>query len=476
MQKIGNLFKAHGVYLTAIYLLLDIAALLLAFGLSVYIRKLLIPVMGGRINLNILTNWLELTLGISILINFIIGLYTLHLQSNVTLFKAIVYAVSISFGTSIFVVYLLGYANVISRMILFLNWVIGLFLVLVFRIGLGRVIMKLDWVSIPTVIVGRNLQEIIESRIIPKLKRYGFSPEVLYTFSTPAEDAYKRKQVIQISEQALSEIDPNRYRAAIYLNYYEKPTTKKNDIKLLSQFFKEIFIIMPNLGFGNVWLQSYDMNGELALRLKNQLLYNRYRFIKRVIDIILSLILVIPALLLIMVVGLLIKLESRGPIIIVQKRLGRGGHIFKLYKFRTMYENADEKLQHILSGDVELQKEFIKFRKLKNDPRVTVVGRLLRKYSLDEVPQLINVLKGEMSLVGPRPYLPEELEGEDDFLNYYSQILPGMTGWWQVMARNQTSFRNRIKLDIYYITNWSLWMDLYVIIKTVFEVISGKGY
>ena len=260
-------------------------------------------------------------------------------------------------------------------------------------------------------------------------------------------------------------MDPDLNQTVIYLNYAEEESRKKADIQLLSKYFKEIVIIMPNMGFGNVWLESFDINGELALRLKNQLLFSRYKLIKRVIDFVFSILLIFPVSLFFLFIGLLIKVESKGPVVIKQNRIGKDGNFFKLYKFRTMYQNADQKLEQLLAQNADLKNEYKRYRKLKNDPRVTKVGKILRRYSLDETPQLVNVLKGEMSLVGPRPYLPNELDGREDFLYHYKQVRPGMTGWWQVMARNHTSFDNRLLLDTYYISNWSLWMDFYVIIK-----------
>jgi lipopolysaccharide/colanic/teichoic acid biosynthesis glycosyltransferase len=140
-----------------------------------------------------------------------------------------------------------------------------------------------------------------------------------------------------------------------------------------------------------------------------------------------------------------------------------------------MYYNAEEMLQELLAKDSQASQEYQEFHKLSNDPRVTRLGKFLRRYSLDEMPQFINVLRGDMNLIGPRSYLPRELDEMGDYARIILKVKPGITGWWQVMGRNATSFKERLQLDEYYISNWSIWLDIYILIKTVFVIISGKG-
>jgi len=140
-----------------------------------------------------------------------------------------------------------------------------------------------------------------------------------------------------------------------------------------------------------------------------------------------------------------------------------------------MYEKAEEKLQELLAHDPQANAEYEKYHKLVKDPRVTRVGKFLRRYSLDELPQFLNVLKGDMNLIGPRSYLPRELPTMGETAGIILKVKPGITGWWQVMGRNATSFNERLQLDEYYISNWSIWLDIYIIIKSVWVVISGKG-
>jgi lipopolysaccharide/colanic/teichoic acid biosynthesis glycosyltransferase len=168
-------------------------------------------------------------------------------------------------------------------------------------------------------------------------------------------------------------------------------------------------------------------------------------------------------------------MSSPGPVIFIQKRMGKNGRIFNLYKFRTMYQDAEGRLDELLKSDWRLLREYQKHHKLKLDPRITPIGKLLRKTSLDEFPQVWNIIKGDMSLVGPRAYLPSELDEMGWSAAMIHQVTPGLTGWWQVMGRHDVSFKERLRLDEYYISNFSLWIDLYILIKTIFVVLRGKG-
>ena len=169
--------------------------------------------------------------------------------------------------------------------------------------------------------------------------------------------------------------------------------------------------------------------------------------------------------------ALLIKLTSLGPAVFHQKRVGRRKHVFSMYKFRSMIENADEMRPQLR----DLNEVKGSFFKIKNDPRITGVGRWMRRYSLDETPQLINVLKGEMSLVGPRPMPLDEVEGYTDWHHQRHQVKPGLTGLWQVSGRSDLSFEEMIELDLFYIQNCSFRLDLKILLETISVVLRGKG-
>lgn len=185
-----------------------------------------------------------------------------------------------------------------------------------------------------------------------------------------------------------------------------------------------------------------------------------------------GLLLLLPLLLL---VAALIYLRDPGPVLFAHPRIGRGGRTFRCLKFRTMVRNGDEVLARHLEANPEAAREWETTRKLKNDPRVTTLGQRLRKSSIDELPQLINVLRGEMSLVGPRPIVAEEARFYGSAMRDYASVRPGLTGLWQVGGRSDTSYADRVRLDQTYVRTRNLWLDLRIILRTVVVVVKGRG-
>lgn len=206
-------------------------------------------------------------------------------------------------------------------------------------------------------------------------------------------------------------------------------------------------------------------------------------FLKRLIDVLGVTILLIIFYPIYIVAAILIKLDSEGPILAdVPERIGENGEKFKMYKFRSMVVNA----HNLLRTDPKLNKLYDEYKKgsykLKKDPRITKIGKFIRKHSIDEIPQLINVLKGEMSLVGPRAYYPDELENQQKKFPHTRKLVskvlsvkPGITGLWQVSGRSEVNFDKRIALDAAYVNSMSLWLDLKIIIKTPLVMLSGQG-
>jgi Undecaprenyl-phosphate galactose phosphotransferase WbaP len=175
------------------------------------------------------------------------------------------------------------------------------------------------------------------------------------------------------------------------------------------------------------------------------------------------------------IIMILIKLDSRGPVFYRQARIGRFGRKFHVYKFRTMVQNADQILQTYLENSPELKAEWLATHKLKQDPRVTRIGSILRKLSLDELPQLWNIVIGDMSLVGPRPIVDAEVEKYGKCFDLYIKVRPGLTGLWQVSGRNDTTYERRVELDEFYVLNRSLRLDFQILWKTVFVVLKKDG-
>lgn len=202
----------------------------------------------------------------------------------------------------------------------------------------------------------------------------------------------------------------------------------------------------------------------------------RARHIKRAFDVVFALLIALFALPLAALIACSIRLESRGgPILFAHERIGHGNRRFRLWKFRTMVPDADQVLDRYLAAHPEAAAEWQANHKLKNDPRITRVGRLLRRSSLDELPQLWNVLRGDMSLAGPRPVVDAEVPHYGAAWPLYVLAKPGLTGLWQISGRNDTTYRRRVELDSSYVRNWSLKLDFLVLFKTVKVVLKGKG-
>jgi len=229
-------------------------------------------------------------------------------------------------------------------------------------------------------------------------------------------------------------------------------------------------IALLNTGLFHLFLEEIFL-----MNIRNNLKSLTNRLIKRLFDLIVSIVCLPILLPLIAIVGLIIRLETPGLAIYAHDRIGRNGKIFKCYKFRTMQRDAEEKLKEMLENSQMLREEWESSWKLKEDPRVTRIGRLLRKGSLDELPQIFNVMKGEMSLVGPRPYLPRERTDVEENFHIICNAKPGITGLWQVSGRSNTNYKYRVKLDAWYVMNWSLWLDITIIFKTIKVVLNAEG-
>ena len=175
------------------------------------------------------------------------------------------------------------------------------------------------------------------------------------------------------------------------------------------------------------------------------------------------------------ILPILIKLTSRGPVFYRQERLGRNGRPFRVWKFRSMYADADERLKTLLKDSPLTAEEWRSNFKLADDPRITPFGRFLRKVSLDELPQLLNVFAGDMALIGPRPIVEEERKYYGDAYGVFSSVRPGVTGLWQVSGRSDTDYARRVALDTSYVLNWSPWMDVWILVRTVYAVLLMRG-
>jgi undecaprenyl-phosphate galactose phosphotransferase len=256
---------------------------------------------------------------------------------------------------------------------------------------------------------------------------------------------------------------------------------KKKFISLINslQHKAQNILLIPDL-FGitvlGTNLQHFFQEQAIGLEVKNNLARPINIATKKIFDLLFSVILIIVLAIPMIIISLLIKISSPGSAIYSQQRMDKKNKPFKCYKFRTMFNDAETRLNNLLQNNAAAKDEWKNHWKLANDPRITKIGRFLRETSLDELPQIFNVLKGEMSLVGPRPVTKEEIE------NHYKEqaalcfcVPPGITGLWQVSGRSRVSYEQRIALDSWYVRNWNLWLDIVILFKTVKVVLEREG-
>jgi Undecaprenyl-phosphate galactose phosphotransferase WbaP len=239
--------------------------------------------------------------------------------------------------------------------------------------------------------------------------------------------------------------------------------------------FHRILIVTDIIGICCLGISPREIGGQVGLEIPQRLSFLAPKIIKRCLDLVFGTILVLMCIPLLLIICIAIKVTSRGPIFFGHLRYGRDGRAFRAFKFRTMVTNADQILEGHLARHPELMLEWQLNHKLKNDPRITPVGRWLRRSSLDELPQLFNIVLGHMSLVGPRPIVESEIARYATSYDLYTRVPPGLTGLWQVSGRNNTTYEERVAFDEYYIRNWSIWMDVYILARTFQAVLQGEG-
>ena len=364
----------------------------------------------------------------------------------------------------------------LSRVLLFV-WSLGLLLVSpVVRHFVKRAMMKIGLWGKPVVVLGSQATGARVLKVLQQEWQLGFKPVSIFDNRlAPAEGTLEGVPYGGTLSDAVAFAREHRVDTAIFAMPHTRREHLARFVNLVSNSFQHI-IIMPNLdGITNSAVVARDFSGSLGLEIKQNLLDPWAQRLKRMLDIMITLVGGIFLIPLMLMLYLFVWIESGGSVFYRDRRMGRDGRLFSCIKFRTMVPGAETVLQRILEEDTEMREEYLKYHKLRNDPRVTRIGFFLRKTSLDELPQLWNVLRGEMSLVGPRPYLPSESEDIGVAKSEILRVTPGITGPWQVTGRNYTSFSERVQMDAYYVRDWSVWLDLVLLARTLKIVIFRVG-
>jgi len=390
--------------------------------------------------------------------------------------KKLSWGVSLVFLTLGAVFFVTKEADIYSRGVFLLAWLLSLVLVPLARAATRALLMRQPWWGYPVVVFGVDHTARILLRTLHLRPGTGLRPEAV--FACPAENLAGNQiedvPVLTNLEDALALGRAENSYAAVSWAFL-KAVEKNEMLDRLSRSFRNVLVMPPSMGRKSLWAVTMDVGGLLGLLVRHNLLDGRRLVMKRTMDLVLTLVGGIVALPLCLLIALLIFLESGGPVLFRQKRIGLHGKPFHVLKFRTMVTDAETVLEKCLAENPALLEEWQNCHKLRHDPRVTRMGRLLRMTSLDELPQLVNVLRGELSLVGPRPIVESEKERYRENFNYYTRVKPGITGLWQISGRNLVSYDERIDLDTYYINNWSIWFDIYILAKTIPVVLTMRG-
>lgn len=361
-----------------------------------------------------------------------------------------------------------------SRYLWVITWSICLLFAPVARIFVKKLLIKSKWYLKDTVIIGSGANALDAYKALKNENYLGL--DIKY-FVRSAHNDFERVDIFEVDKDKIwSIIEPSNTQIVLAL---ENGESEQRDIWLrdLAKHKCRYISVVPTLR--GLPLYSTDMSflfsyEVMLLRINNNLAKRSSRILKRTMDIVGSITFITLLSPLLLALYIMIKKDG-GNAIYGHSRIGRNGKSFNCLKFRSMLVNSKEVLEELLATDPVAKAEWDKDFKLKDDPRITKVGKFIRKTSLDELPQLWNVLKGEMSLVGPRPIIQEELERYQGNVDYYLMAKPGMTGLWQVSGRNDVDYDTRVYFDAWYVKNWSLWNDIAILFKTINVVLKRDG-
>ena len=472
--KTHKKFKYTNYILSALLLIIDYLAIVFAEQ-SAFVFRNVIVTDGGTLHVPRLNFWVVFPLLYLLFIN-IEQLYNRRTQFWKVIekiFHASLYAIV----AVVIVLYVGKIAASTSRLFIVLLWFFSFIYITIFRYILKKILEKMQLFQIPVLIIGAGktaellAQGIINDvgmdyKIIGLLEDNCVKKGILNHFPVLGKFADAEKVIRDTGVQHVFIAAPGLQQDKLTRLIYKVQPLVKN------------MGIIPNLvcvPMGGIEVESLFNEKLMLLRLKNNLARPLNRYIKTMFDFVVTLVGTVMISPVLLFIALWIYKDSPGPVIFKHMRIGKNGKAFPCYKFRSMCVDAKAKLEELLETDPEAKAEWERDFKLRNDPRVTKSGAFLRKTSLDELPQIFNVLKGEMSLVGPRPIIHEELERYGEYVDDYLMVKPGITGMWQVSGRSDIDYEERVLLDSWYVRNWSVWIDIVMLFKTFKVVLLRKG-
>lgn len=464
---------AGTIYPSAVFLIFDYISLVIAGFLSINVRNYIMTYSHFQVNPIYLFFWLP---AVFMLFIFSKGLY----GKRILVYQMTERLLLSCLGGTVFSVLLMFLTQVsgqVSRLFVLLFTVFAFILLSITRVITCRVIKNIRAFQIPILIMGAGKTADILVRQVRgdsgmRYRVIGFLED-----RKPYRD-YGDEMPILGGFDDLEKTVRETGVDTILIAAPGLPQDKLSDLIYRSQSLVKNVAVVPNLvavPMSNISVESFFDAKIMVLNIRNNLDNRWNRILKRTFDLTATVIggLMISPILL--AIALWVYHDSPGPVIFKHRRVGRNGKEFNCYKFRSMCVNSKEVLEHLLATDPEAKAEWDKEFKLKNDPRITKSGAFLRKTSLDELPQLWNVLKGEMSLVGPRPIVQAEVPRYGKYIKEYYTVLPGITGMWQTSGRSDIDYPERVQMDSWYVHNWNVWIDIVLLWRTIDVVMAGEG-
>lgn len=472
--KIPEYDKYTNYFLSALLFVIDYLSIVLAEQSAFVLRNWIVS-DGGTLHISWLNFWVVFPLLYLLFLN-IEQLYNRRMQFWQVIekiFQASLYAVV----AIVIVIYIGQIAASTSRMFIFWLWLFSFMYLTVFRYLIKKFLEKVQLLQIPVLIIGAGKTAELLVKGIINDAGMGYKIIGLLEDNCVRDGILKRFPVLG----KFSDVEAVIMKTRVQHVFITAPGLEQEK---LTQLIYKVQPLVKNMGIipnlvgipmGGIEVESLFNEKLMLLRLKNNLARSWNRYLKIIFDFALTLVGTVAISPILIFIAIWIYKDSPGPVIFKHIRIGKDGREFPCYKFRSMCVDAKEKLAELLENDPVAKAEWERDFKLKNDPRITKSGAFLRKTSLDELPQIFNVLKGEMSLVGPRPVIEEELERYGEYVNDYLIVKPGITGMWQVSGRSDIDYKERVLLDSWYVRNWSVWIDIVMLVKTLKVVLLRKG-
>ncbi|WP_423856053.1 undecaprenyl-phosphate galactose phosphotransferase WbaP [Acidithiobacillus montserratensis] len=369
----------------------------------------------------------------------------------------------------------------LSRLWLFSTWGLVFVFLPVARHSIRWGLARLGaWVK-PVIVIGcgRNAVEAMRALKSEELLGYSIDRILIPYNSTLLEDKshYPHVRMEPLSDDPIGQLEDLGSPHVVLALDMDQWEAQEKLVRTLGFGYPRLTIAPPLRGLPLFGLEVMHFFSQeiFMLRVRDNLARPGPRILKRIFDLIAATLITLLISPLLLILAWKIKSEDGGKVFFIQDRVGRNGKTFRCFKFRSMVHDAEDRLKEYLHNNPTIAAEYARNFKLRNDPRVTRIGAFLRRTSLDELPQLFNVLLGQMSLVGPRPLLSREIDRYGEGINLYAQVKPGITGLWQVSGRSETTFTDRADLDAWYVKNWTLWYDIVILLRTIKVVLARDG-